>query len=840
MADIATLGLQIDNAQAVQAVQQTSAALDQLGTKGEAASAKLSGSMSRTIGTSEGLTAAQAQLQGRIDALTTAVGAADLGNVKYVASLREQIATEIKLAAAVGASKAQFAQMAAATAALTVSTEAATVAQDELAVATGTRTVGGLGRLTYSFGALDARLLGTSSIAGRMAAVFGNLGVGVGATLGILAGIAIVGALWRAFFTDTSEGAKLAAEAVKRLTDEVERAKNSMGSLDLQAAKTNLQTARDALDAAKTKAAGRKPGAGDPTGIFGAAISAADTSADAAAVKTAQAVYDQAVQNVASRQAEMLSTLIKGHALTHQERQNAIALLKKDQAEEASLLGKSDDTSMARRVALVDQIRSLNDALNPKEKAGKKPHFLDKITTVVVTDTVDQYAAEYKAAVEAADKFASGKMSGPESISRRAQSDIKGLANAPSGFNDAVDRAKALRGIMEADNAARSANGLKPNGPSDDYKNAQKSVAEYAKTAIEEIQKLNLSWHAQAVLIDEVIKKEREAGLSVKGGNDWNSMDKYEKTAGSLQMGGQLADLLGGPRGKQWGNILNSAANATTDVASAAAQGGMNPLADAQAAISVASTVKSLFSLGKQSHETKDRINEANEALKNTMSIESDILNHNPLQAMLDQQKQSYDQLYASINNTLPGLKNQTQRNIDLAQATDMYNQKLVLTREAFALQQSDFTLSMQARKDAAMGLTFDAAKLNMQIQQANEMANVVNTYGKDSIEAQTLATVQNSEMLRLVNESLTQLSNAPTGFFAENYASSYVTRQPISTPPSSSGSGSTVTGNTIHISIDGSGDPAATARQVVRAIRQIGNSTVGINGTIADAMELM
>jgi len=109
---------------------------------------------------------------------------------------------------------------------------------------------------------------------------------------------------------------------------------------------------------------------------------------------------------------------------------------------------------------------------------------------------------------------------------------------------------------------------------------------------------------------------------------------------------------------------------------------------------------------------------------------------------------------------------------------------------------------------------------------------------------------VQLAEAARIANQSLTTLSNAPSGFYASmvnGMASDYVTKQSsmpqlpnLPSAPSSSG-GSTVTGNNISISIDGSGDPNATAKAVVAAIRTLGRASGGgINDSVAASMELI
>lgn len=814
--NIATLALQVDDTQGV-------LALGRFGDASEKAAARSSAASNKIM----------------TDTMRNAQMAAEAGRAQNIA-LREQAAAAGTLTKGQIALAAAMAEQAAATSASTVALTANAAAQTEVAVASTARAVPGLGRLAYSFGALDARVLGTSSIVGRMGAIFGNLFVGGPWTIAILVGIAAIAGAWMWMSGKFDEGAKAAAESIKKLVDEVKKAKDAMGTLTVGIASTNLADAKVALDAAKARAAARRPGAADPTGMFGAALSAADTGASAADVKTAQAVYDRAVQDSEAKRADAMATLIKGNALAHAERVKAIALLKKDQADEAALLGKSDDASMARRVALSDQIKTLNDALYPKEHAGKKPSFLDPITdgSAILKSVVEHNVTWYKKEVEEADRAiaARAKFVRGESLDSIPKALLASGSPQMKAFNGAADLAKVTQARIDAENASRQAHGqgLIDEGPGSVMDKMRKDAVAAGDAVRAQLQAAGVSGKALLLILQEIDKTYKDIGAAAPKATESGLMKGVDKGVSYAHSAADAINLFGSsPRAQQEGSILNTGANAVDDFTHGNfAQGGL----------AIASLAKQIFGLGSQSHATKDAITAANNALKDTMSIEADILNHNPLQAMLDQVKQLYDQMYASINATLPGLKNQTQRNIDLAAATDMYNQKLALTKAQFDLQTSDLSLSMQARMDAAKGLTFDAAKLNLQISQANEMANIINTYGKDSVQAQTLATVQNTEMLRLVNQSLTQVSNAPTGFFAEGYASSFVTKQPWPTSggtTSGAGAGTTVTGP-VTINLPASADPVATARAVVNAIRKLGASTVGINGTVADAMELM
>ena len=782
--DIATLGLTVDNAQANAAIDQTGAKLDALGARAERSAALQATAVNRV-----------GQEYSR---LTTGELAAASKWYDQTYNAASKVAT----------------------------------AQTAVARTTG-HAISGFGRLNYSLGSMISRLSGISPAFARLGIVLGNLSVGGVWVAAALLGIAAIGGAWALLSGHFTDGAERARAAVKKLTNEVKAAADAMGSLSIAWAKANLLQV-----SAEASGGGGISGffsgqhmhamaASLAVGLRGGSRTQEQAAYDASmtgAVVQAQAILKQANADAAHDQADALATLITGNAKDHEARVKGIALLKQDQADLAKLTGHWDDASEQKRVKLTNDIRTIGDALNPKGhgSAAHAAHALKMpgVGSAVVTATMDRYSAWYHQLVSDADKqhAITGK-SGMGGVS----GDLQGGGGPLQGM---IDRVKVLQAL----------------GPSKELDAAFAAADKEGKAEIASLAASNRGWAEKALLIGVVKKQLGEIGDKAIPESSW--LKGLGNVVSGMRTGADAANLFGGPRGAQWGNILNTGANAAENIKAAKGAGAIsmaNFIPDAQAVLSVISLGKEIFHLGGQSHATKDRINEANQALKDTMSIESDIINHNPLQAMLDQLKQGYDQQYASINNVLSGKKNETERNIQLANSTALYTQQQALAQTQFQLQTSDFALSMKARTAAAKGLTFDAAKYNLQISQANEMANIVNTYGLKSQQAKDLALVQNTEMLRLVNQSLTQVANAPTGFFAENYASSFVTKQQWPTSGgSTSGSGGTTVTGPITINVPAGQDPVATAKAVVKAIRQIGSSTVGINGTVAAAMELM
>lgn len=78
----------------------------------------------------------------------------------------------------------------------------------------------GLGRLSTAFAALAARLTGVSPILGTLAATLGGFAVGGLITAGVLAGVALLIAIWRDFGSEARAAQKEIDELSKRLQDQ--------------------------------------------------------------------------------------------------------------------------------------------------------------------------------------------------------------------------------------------------------------------------------------------------------------------------------------------------------------------------------------------------------------------------------------------------------------------------------------------------------------------------------------------------------------------------------------------------------------------------------------------
>lgn len=409
--NIATLGLVIDGSGAETTATRIGETLDQLGQKGDAATQKLSTSQQRLVDEMRRVQAAALDVDAsnsravngflreaqEIQKLATQMQ--QLGLVELGLSDATQTVLKNQLAAKAYAENLTVArrQLAAETRAAAVAEAQAGAAQ--AASATGLATIGRsaegatlpLGRLRQSFASLAAQGTGTSPVIDRIITTLASFGVGNVVVIAALAGIAAISYAWKAMAGGMSEDAKYAEDAIKRLTQEIQRARDAMGTLTTQAADTNLQAAKRALDAAKAKADALQTGRTDATGVFATpghpadifltqGVAPAELDAATKAVKDAQDKYDAAVQDAAHKHADNYAQLVRGNALTHAERVRAIAELAKDQSDLAALAGKTDDADIARRVSLVRDIASLKDALYPKAATGQENRADDTVT----------------------------------------------------------------------------------------------------------------------------------------------------------------------------------------------------------------------------------------------------------------------------------------------------------------------------------------------------------------------------------------------------------------------------------------------------------------------------
>src|SRR5665213_1531413 len=435
---------------------------------------------------------------------------------------------------------------------------------DNVATST-TRSIGGLGRLSYSFGALDARMLGTSSIVGRMGAVFGNLFAGGPWTIALLAGFAAISAA----FSYMSNQSADAAKEIATLRDEVEKAGNAMGTMSTKAVDAETNTIKALLGGAggikaffssenmsalwnATKGLATGGVAGALSG-YGASLVGQLGQTTADAKQNDEDARKKAVNNYAS----MMRDGDTSAALRAKEMEQ----LRLDTREMATLKGKWDDASVQRQVELGQQMKTANDALYPKEKKAKKPSFLDPITTgsVAIKDSVEQSITWYKREVEEADRAiaARAKFLGTQSISKDTIDKVLLASGSPQmkAFNDAAAVAKETQARIDVQNAIRAQHGQGPidEGPGTVMDTYRKAAVAAASAVADVLQAAGMKGQALQTILDGLNKTLKEIGANAPKVTESGWMKGVDKGASYARSAADAANLIGGPRGAQWG-----------------------------------------------------------------------------------------------------------------------------------------------------------------------------------------------------------------------------------------------------------------------------------------------
>lgn len=132
-----------------------------------------------------------------------------------------------------------------------------------------------------------------------------------------------------------------------------------------------------------------------------------------------------------------------------------------------------------------------------------------------------------------------------------------------------------------------------------------------------------------------------------------------------------------------------------------------------------------------------------------------------------------------SINQALPGTRNESERNRlrEEAAAQEAEQERRATAQDALNKKMEEE--SLQVRNLRALGRTDDADRLAFQQSQEKEMQQAI-LDGRDATYLNTLATVQNNEMIAFLNGTLQNATrNSPTGFFVNSYLGDYANRIP-------------------------------------------------------------
>ncbi len=276
----------------------------------------------------------------------------------------------------------------------------------------------GLGRLRMGLTSLSAQLTGTNPLLDRAVATIGSMGIGTTAVVTILGTLAGAGVIYKALTEDISKTEAEQTKLTKSLEAWYEKERqgpsgNFTREIDAEREKIKqLQAAMASMGGLGAVNAGATA-AGDSKGLawtrmwldFSTSIGAAASGNTAAMrlfwsnlveeIKTGKAkatiaINDgsaaihaanvQAQNNLQKQQADALAQLITSNHATAAERAQARDVLKKDIAELARLdqlavTGAGTKQDQQARVALAEEIKKLQDALDPPKIKAAEDHL---------------------------------------------------------------------------------------------------------------------------------------------------------------------------------------------------------------------------------------------------------------------------------------------------------------------------------------------------------------------------------------------------------------------------------------------------------------------------------
>lgn len=862
--DLATLALQIENGEAVRKIEETGRKLEGLGEKGDAAAARLKSSFARTIGTADGLTKSQEELQRQLDALAEATKAADFADKAHIATLQKKADLFRQVANAIQATQAQQEQLAATTAALTAGEEAATAAtvehvavQRTLAATSETAHLG-LSRVRYAFGSLASEAIGVNPVVGRVAGVLGTMAYGTLATIGVFAGISAVIAL----YDKLTEAARKTADAQDKASAALARMLH-LKSLGVGGeTQSQVNTVQRELDGLRAQLrAFDAAAAAEARGMHGqpmvpeaarrlhenrqailnqmtpleAELGAGHAHIDALAQQQAQATED--------RRARELADLIQHNHATKAQYDYAVQLYRTYQTE-LKELQQQRPWDTAGQAWVVGVMGTLHDALHPKA------HHAAHQTTHGLGDAASLVPHYYHAPnpwTYAADATRMAYRAVPHDALAALQ-DAHRLDSILTPLRAIVSDAQTMQQRIDVQNAIRAHEGLGPinEGPGSVMGQVRARAVTAGGDVARELQALGEHGEAAKRVLAELNKLLKSIGADAahtKAARDW-----LPGAMSGLRTAGDLANIMGHTTA---GNLIGTGANVLGNVEAAKKAGAIsltNFIPDFQAVTSVLSFGKQLFGLGHDAHKAAVHLAEVRQQMTLTIDAQTAAVNNQPLRAAIDNLKNGLLSTLATLNQALPGKKNETMRNALMNQARTTEAAAEGIAAQDYANQSKWTAMSVQAQLDRAKGLSYQASLLDLQISQQQQIQQLVKqgqiladgsgTGAQRALYLQ-IQQVDAAQKMALSLQTLTSFGNAPAGHFTSSigaYAGDYVTRQPIG-PPAPPTTSTTVTGP-ITIHVPGGPNPDATARAVVHAIRRLGAAAIGTNASTADYMD--
>jgi chemotaxis protein histidine kinase CheA len=289
--------------------------------------------------------------------------------------------------------------------------------------------------LIPAFNGLAARALGTEQTFGTLAGTLGQFAVGGAVTGAVLAGVAIIGLAYKALGEQTSQAAKDAEAAAKRIRAAHDEASGQTLAQQIAATDTQVARLQKNLEALRRPIPSAGPTTLTTSGAAQDALRQKQLEREQEIrEKTLQLQTLQAEQGRLYRERELhdLGAVLSVEVATNAERERARDLLKQLRAE----LAQATDTGT--RARLAQQIKDLTDAEDAAARTRKK------------TATEAEKAAEK--AAKALGEQANAMHRYTEAAQAAEQADAKRRKAAVEALNDdALDKElkKALKAVGE-------------------------------------------------------------------------------------------------------------------------------------------------------------------------------------------------------------------------------------------------------------------------------------------------------------------------------------------------------------------------------------------------------
>jgi hypothetical protein len=743
--DVAELGIRVGLKDGQVVVQQ----LETIGATGEASQRKVQAATSQSA-------VAMEKLRGSVQEAYTAwrQGEASLNDeamLRRVGLIQQQTGAINQLAAAErAATEAQVAAMSA-----TVTATASTVAATESVAVASASAGAGLGRLRQGFTSMAASLTGINPLLARIASTFGAMEIGLAPVLALLAGVVALTQVYKALHE--------ASDKAKDTQNELTEALGKWYDKQKEGAAGELPKQIDALNAKmkELQATMTKLGSDDSLTRLGARLAVvgeggskwkawvrilnADTPAEAmrqyaSEVEKGTKVVTNAIKKGGDEKVAATQEVAK--RLDDQANKEAMDRLHRIETENAAfavVAYAAADVSMKQ----LDELRKTNFENNKALTISAQATELAKREGL----ERDILAEKYKAQNEVMD--AANKMSGialdettkrieqvrDETIARLKVADAIKQQNAAMAANVKLGKDNKATTDRQTTDAAKKI---------EQEKKYSDDVEKIWRNGIEKITTHGFKnfhnffedvLHLFSELMDKMTARAKELGKLGASGFQFDAL-KYGSAA-----------LAGGLTGYQIGQ---QSGNTTTGVLGGAAAGAATGAAFGPwgAAIGgLAGAAGGLLGAAKAQHEAAEAQKKAAEAAKlsllqfNVTAGTGTALELN--QAQLKAQAQA---LFDAIDAALPGLKNQIEREKEMAQVRKDETLIALQLIAADKAARETFVADLGVRNLVAAGMIQAADAARQAIASEKELADARKQFGEQSAEYQSLVATQAAE----------------------------------------------------------------------------------------------